>query len=85
MGIGDGSVRRWRDNSFSYLWSMPSLIPDFEYGIFISNRYKDNKYDGWVTGLVKTLRSEIEATFKEETSIYFDENPHEGLQTWCKG
>src|SRR5688500_12389216 len=59
---------------------MPSLIPGYEYDIFISYRHKDNKYDGWVTAFVENLRRELESTFKDEISIYFDENPHDGLQ-----
>ncbi len=59
---------------------MPSLLPDYEYDIFISYRHKDNKHDGLVTEFVQTLRDELEATFKEDISIYFDENPHDGLQ-----
>lgn len=58
---------------------MPSLVPGFEYDIFISYRQKDNKYDGWVTEFVANLRKELEATFKENISIYVDENPHDGL------
>ena len=58
---------------------MASIIPGFEYDIFISYRQKDNKYDGWVTEFVDHLKREIEATFKEDVSIYFDENPHDGL------
>jgi tetratricopeptide (TPR) repeat protein len=58
---------------------MPSLIPGFEYDIFISYRQKDNKYDGWVTEFVDNLKKELEATFKEEISVYFDINPHDGL------
>lgn len=58
---------------------MPSLISGFEYDIFISYRQKDNKYDSWVTVFVSNLRKELEATFKEDVSIYFDENPHDGL------
>jgi len=58
---------------------MPSLIPEYEYDIFISYRQKDNKYDGWVTEFVNNLRKELEATFKEDVSIYFDENVHDGL------
>jgi TolB-like protein len=58
---------------------MPSIIPGYEYDIFISYRQKDNKYDGWVTTFVSNLRKELEATFKEDISIYFDENPHDGL------
>ena len=58
---------------------MASLIPGFEYDIFISYRQKDNKYDGWVTEFVNNLKKELEATFKEEISVYFDNNPHDGL------
>jgi tetratricopeptide (TPR) repeat protein len=58
---------------------MASLIPGYEYDIFISYRQKDNKYDGWVTEFVDNLKKELEATFKEEVSVYFDINPHDGL------
>jgi tetratricopeptide (TPR) repeat protein len=58
---------------------MASIITGYEYDIFISYRQKDNKYDGWVTEFIDHLKSEIEATFKEDVSIYFDENPHDGL------
>jgi TolB-like protein/Flp pilus assembly protein TadD len=58
---------------------MASLIPGYEYDIFISYRQKDNKYDGWVTEFVDNLRKELEAAFKEEISVYFDINPHDGL------
>ena len=58
---------------------MTSIIPGYEYDIFISYRQKDNKYDGWVTEFIDHLKREIEATFKEDVSIYFDENPHDGL------
>jgi tetratricopeptide (TPR) repeat protein len=58
---------------------MASIIPGYEYDIYISYRQKDNKYDNWVTEFVDHLKREIEATFKEDVSIYFDENPHDGL------
>jgi len=58
---------------------MGSIISGFEYDIFISYRQKDNKGDKWVNKFVETLRTELEATFKENISIYFDENPHDGL------
>ena len=58
---------------------MASIIPGFEYDIFISYRQKDNKHDGWVTKFVDNLKGELEATFKEDISIYFDENPRDGL------
>ena len=49
------------------------------YDIFISYRQKDNKYDGWVTEFVDNLKGELEATFKEEISVYFDINPSDYL------
>jgi TolB-like protein len=58
---------------------MASLIPGYEYDIFISYRQKDNKHDGWVTEFVNNLKGELESTFKEEISVYFDTNPHDGL------
>lgn len=58
---------------------MASLITGFEYDIFISYRRKDNKHDGWVTEFVNNLKGELESTFKEETGVYFDINPHDGL------
>jgi adenylate cyclase len=59
---------------------MASLIPGYEYDIFISYRQKDNKHDGWVTKFVENLNGELESTFKEDISIYFDENPYDHLQ-----
>ncbi|MGC1392599.1 MAG: hypothetical protein WA816_16310 [Bacteroidales bacterium] len=58
---------------------MASIVNGYEYDIFISYRQKDNKYDGWVTEFVENLKRELEATFKEEISVYFDNNPHDGL------
>lgn len=53
---------------------MPSILPDFEYDIFISYRQNDNKSassdkrDGWVTSFVQVLRDELEATLKNPIS-----------------
>ena len=58
---------------------MASLIPGYEYDIFISYRQKDNKHEGWVTEFVNNLKGELESTFKEEIGVYFDINPHDGL------
>jgi TolB-like protein len=58
---------------------MASIIEGYSYDIFISYRQKDNKHDGWVTEFVKNLIGELESTFKEEISVYFDINPHDGL------
>src|SRR5664280_721982 len=62
-----------------YLYNMASLIPGYEYDIFISYRQKDNKGDRWVSEFVDALKTELESTFKEEISVYFDINPHDGL------
>ncbi len=59
---------------------MASLIPGYNYDIFISYRQKDNKHDGWVTKFVDNLKGELEAAFKEDVSVYFDENPNDRLQ-----
>ena len=58
---------------------MSSIVEGYTYDIFVSYRQKDNKYDGWVTEFVENLKKELEATFKEEISLYFDINPHDGL------
>jgi TolB-like protein len=58
---------------------MPSLIPGYNYDIFISYRQKDNKGDKWVSEFVEALKTELESTFKEDISVYFDINPHDGL------
>jgi TolB-like protein len=58
---------------------MTSILPGFEYDIFISYRQKDNKGEKWVSDFVAALKDELESTFKEEISVYFDINPHDGL------
>jgi hypothetical protein len=58
---------------------MASIIPGYEYDIFISYRQKDNKGDKWVSEFVEALKTELESTFKEAISVYFDINPHDGL------
>ena len=58
---------------------MPSILPGYEYDIFISYRQNDNRSDKWVTNFVNALAEELEATLKNPVSIYFDENPHDGL------
>jgi TolB-like protein len=73
---------------------MSSIIEGYNYDIFISYRQKDNKGGrlgvpfggttqsreaGWVSEFVDALKTELESTFKEEISVYFDINPHDGL------
>ena len=57
---------------------MASIVPGFEYDIFISYRHNDNR-SGWVTEFVAALQEELAATLKELVSVYFDTNPHDGL------
>src|SRR3954470_539581 len=57
---------------------MPSLIPLFEYDIFISYRHNDNR-SGWVSDFVYSLKEELAATIKDPLTIYFDKNPEDGL------
>ena len=58
---------------------MPSLIKGFEYDIFISYRQKDNTGEKWVSEFVKALKFELGSTFKDEITVYFDVDPHDGL------
>jgi hypothetical protein len=59
---------------------MPSILPDYEYDIFISYRHNDNAYDGWVSEFVEKLRKELVATVKDKLTVFFDENPEDGLR-----
>jgi len=61
---------------------MAAIILGYEYDIFISYRQKDNRSDQWVTKFVDALKEELDATFKQDISIYFDENPHDGLHEY---
>jgi len=56
-----------------------AIQAEFEYDIFISYRQNDNKYDSWVTEFVEKLKQELNATVKDKLSIFFDENPQDGL------
>jgi tetratricopeptide (TPR) repeat protein len=58
---------------------MASLIPGYEYDIFISYRQKDNKGDQWVSEFVEALKTELDSIFKDEISVYFDINTYDGL------
>jgi hypothetical protein len=58
---------------------MSSIIDGYNYDIFVSYRKKDNKGDRWVSEFVEALKTEIESTFKEDISVYFDINPRDGL------
>jgi TolB-like protein len=57
---------------------MSSIVQGFEYDVFISYRHNDN-LTGWVSEFVESLKQELAATVKENVSVYFDTNPHDGL------
>jgi len=58
---------------------MPSIIEGYNYDIFISYRQKDNKGDRWVSEFVNVLKTELDSTFKDDVSIYFDEGAESKL------
>ncbi|MEQ8303889.1 MAG: hypothetical protein RIB47_10895 [Cyclobacteriaceae bacterium] len=47
---------------------MPSLLPNFEYDIFISYRHNDNR-SGWVTEFVRAPEGRV-GTHHQRASIY---------------
>ena len=47
---------------------MPSLLPGYEYDIFISYRHNDIR-SGWASEYVKTLQEELAATKKESLAM----------------
>lgn len=49
---------------------MASILSGYEYDIFVSYRHNDNKYDGWVTEFVEKLSQELDATLKDNSSMY---------------
>ena len=57
---------------------MPSIIPGFEYDIFISYRHNDNR-SGWVTDFVNNLKEELATIVKDPVSVYFDSSLYDGL------
>ena len=57
---------------------MPSILPTFEYDIFISYRHNDNR-SGWVTEFVSSLKEELATIIKVPVSVYFDSNLYDGL------
>ena len=57
---------------------MPSILPGFEYDVFVSYRHNDNR-SGWVSHFIRSLEQELASTIKEPISIYYDENTYDGL------
>lgn len=64
---------------------MSSIMEGYNYDIFISYRQKDNKGDRWVSEFVEALKTELESTFKEEISVYFDINTDQPRPFILKG
>ena len=58
---------------------MASIFPGYEFDIFVSYRHNDNAYDGWVSEFVEKLSKELVATVKDKLTVFFDENPEDGL------
>lgn len=58
---------------------MASIFPGYEYDIFVSYRHNDNAYDGWVSEFVERLSKELVATVKDKLTVFFDDNPEDGL------
>ena len=54
---------------------MPSIIPGYEYDIFISYRQKDNKGERWVSEFVDALKTELGGYIQRGDQCYFDEIP----------
>ena len=50
---------------------MSSIIPGFEYDIFISYRQKDNKGDRWVSEFVEALKTELEVYIQGRDQCLF--------------
>lgn len=51
-----------------------SVVPAFDYDVYISYRYNDNKYDGWVTEFAEKLKQELSSTLKDKLTFFFDKN-----------
>ncbi|MCX6255831.1 MAG: hypothetical protein NTV31_15345 [Bacteroidia bacterium] len=54
---------------------MASIIPGYEYDIFISYRQKDNKHDGWVTEFDDNLKQPMVVKYRAE---------HERVRKWLE-
>jgi hypothetical protein len=48
---------------------MSSIIPGYEYDIFISYRQKDNKGNRWVSEFVEALKTELKEAVPNDESL----------------
>jgi len=82
---GEGTVEARVGHSTSHKNAGFASESGYNTDVFISYRQNDNKSpsgsrtDGWVTEFVHNLSLELEATVKGKVTIYFDQNPHDGL------
>ena len=56
---------------------MPSIVPGYEYDIFISYRHNDNR-SGWVAEFVKAFKKNLHPLSRNQY-LFFDTNPNDGL------
>jgi class 3 adenylate cyclase len=71
------SIKEDKPGSANQKFVQGSIVPEFDCDVYVSYRFNDNKYDGWVTEFVDKLTQELSATLKDKLSIYFDKNPEE--------
>ncbi len=71
------SARENKPGSPDHKLLLHSIVPGFDCDIYVSYRFNDNKYDGWVNEFVDKLTQELSATLKDKLSIYFDKSPEE--------
>ncbi len=62
---------------------MASIIPGYEYDIFISYRQKDNKGDRWVSEFFRALMTRLKSKFKDEFSRYHIQYQQDGFLETC--
>lgn len=62
-----------------------SILPGYQYDLYISFNPNDNKYDGWVNEFVSKLKQELNATIKDKLTVHFDRGPLPGIEPTQKG
>lgn len=60
-----------------------SILPGFDYDVYISYRNNDNKYDGWVTEFAEKLNQELSSTLKDKLTIFFDKNSEDRREEYA--
>ena len=57
-----------------------SVVPGFDYDVYISYRNNDNKYDGWITEFAEKLKQELSSTLKDKLTFFFDKNSEDSSE-----